>query len=434
MKARYVSFFLVTALLGCAVWSEFLRFRIRMLLFAGLLLSIIYLSINLPRWVLRYLFFAFCLVAVFCLGGLNLSATALANQIHVLPTYIFLPLVCSGILACILTKGDYKLVWLVLGFSFVVILYSSIKTIVAPVNASRVFLGNARNDEMLMIALDNLNGGVLGYAQIHGLPFVVCALIYIVKYARNVWLRIASGILGICAALAMYRSGYTAAMLCLLLVGIVSSVSVKNRKITIAGLCLMAVGFWGAVESGLLLSALETILPHMDASNSIGYKIKEFADYQTSVNGSAYWNVRSSAYAENWRLILQSPLYGHGEGVGPGHSQMLEILVGGGLMVFIPYIIYICSFFAFVAKCLPTKGRWYFVVASWIFLLLAYMKASALLVQYEVLLLMMPLALLVNKADFYAASYMACKILKLKCPNRVLYEVQYLNIKRMYGK
>ena len=414
-KPPYLFFSAVILMLTASIWWELLRFYIRMVFAGSLLLSFIFIGIYFSR-IYRTKHFPLMIVAVtlFIMPGLELSGYSLGLLIHSAPAQLILPFVAVGLLAYVLVKGDIKLLRIVLIVAGIFVLYTAFKTMRAEVNASRTFFANAASMDALMQAKENIDEGLMGYAQIHSIPFVVVGLVCIIRRAQKIWFKVVSVILSFVCLYALIKSGYTTATMCTGLAIVLSCISAKKKAISVALVVIGCVGFYFVVRSGLLLAILEAIAPVLDQKSNLVAKINDFAAIQTSVAGSAYWNVRTELYRLSWNAFCLHPIFGAGaESGGGGHSYFLDLLAGRGIVYFAIYITYYYGLFRFIYRVLPQDVKWYYTSACICLTLLLAYKANGLIAQNHVMCLVLPLMLLIRKQDFYAASNLMRRQLRL---------------------
>ena len=318
-KSSYLVYSTLISFLSASIWWELIRYHIRMAFATGVLVSALFLMYSIPKYYYTKIFcFLLLCSCFFLIPGLSIDADTVSAWIHTAPKILFLPFVCMGLFVYILIRGDYKLLKITLIVASVFICYVAIKTILGETNASRVFLANAQSFEALEQAIENIEEGVMGYAQIHAIPFIAIGIVCVVKAGNYIYKFLGVIIGGLCAC-ALIKSGYTTATICTGVGVVLSCISMRRRGLTIALFLFVSIFMYCLVISGGLLTILESIAPNLDQNSNLVSKIREFAAMQTTVNGSDYWNVRSDKYELSWEHFISNPFWGAGHGEQGGH-------------------------------------------------------------------------------------------------------------------
>ncbi len=389
MKFRHMWPAFLMALFAVTIFADVLRYHIRMCYGFSALFLIAYLVSKFNRFVLspiiKWLFLAiFCYISSFLLTGREDMDTIS----HMIVPYFLAPFACAGMALYIMSTGDEKIRKWALVLPLVPIFISALLTIRAPLDSSRVFLANAMNNEMDFIAIENLTGGVMGYSAIHSLPFLLCGLVAAAKNVKSTkWILIFWMLASICVVTVL-RSGYGACLLCTAIVLLFSIVRTKNRKMTLS----LAIGAGGIIlflwKAGIVLSMLLAIQQYLP-EGSIDGKISDLESQVKDSEGSEYWRDRVDLYAISFETFKKNPFLG-GENSG-GHSFFIDLLGQTGLIGVISFLIYYFTLYTMISRCLPSRNRWYFTIASISLFLLLLFKANGLTAQCFALFYLLPL-------------------------------------------
>lgn len=416
-KAPLFIFTMLVFMLTMSVWWDYARYRIPMFFAGSIFFALAFLAIWLARYYeTKYFFLLMLSVFLWLFPALEMSEETLSTWMHEVPQAVFLPFVGAGLFAYILIMCDYKLLKIVLVISAIFILYTALKTSAAEVNSARTFFGNARTVENVAKAIENLEENVMGYAHVHSIPFIVAGVVCIFKRADRIYVKLFAAAFGLICIYALLKSGYTTATMATGLVFAMSATSARKRVIQILTVLLGIILFAIMVRTGMLLSILEGIEPLLPHNTALIDKIHEFAAIQTTVNGSEYWKVRSFLYQLSWEAFCEHPVFGSGIGHGGGHAFLLDLLGRGGIVCFMPFMVFYIAMYKFVSRALPLDVRWYFFSSFLALVLLSSFKGPGLIAQNHIIFFVLPLALVSNRADFQNACIRIRRQLRLPLP------------------
>ena len=405
-KQLYVWFTTIILLLTASIWWEYFRLRIPKVFAMSLFLVLLFLYRRFSRYfVTKYFLMTLVASGVFVIAAMNSLSGLFATWSVIVPQTLLLPFACAGIFAYVLVKSDYKLLKIVLVLTVAFVVYTAIKTSAAEVNSARVFIGNALTQEMTFKAQENLENTLMGYAQIHSIPLIMVGVVCMFKKSEVIWIKYLVAFVGVVCLYALVKSGYAAATLATGLAVLMALISLKRRGISLFLMILGIVVVGVMVQSGFLLFVLEGIKPMLPDDSALVSKINGFADIQTTANGSEYWNGRFFLYQLSWECFMKNPILGAGWGKGGGgHSFLLDYLAQTGLFGFVPFIALYIMIYKFVCRVMNKDLKWYYFTVILTYMLLLVSKGPGVIAQNHIVYLVVPLALVANKHDFYIAS------------------------------
>lgn len=402
----------IVVLLGCLLslvtYLGVLRARLNMLNGISFVLILAYVYFNYGRLFATKVFLGSVLsffamlfwwygIAAGSLGLIIYYALASALQ-------FFCPFAFFAMLLCIANFKSYKRYVI---FTMIIVFVSSVLTLRAGMNASRVLAGNAEalGAEAAADAAALTSAGVMGYGFVHAVPFMGLGLVAVWKNARTVYFRNVAVLLNLVLFAMVFRSGFSTAILMyatFLLFAMIGSRHVKVTALVGGMLLAVLVVLW---KTGVVLAFLLAIKPYLGES-AFTHKIDALEESRKDVQGSSYINGRWELYDISWNSFLEHPVFGNSKAQTGGHSAMLDSLARIGLFGTIVGLLPFVWAYRFALKSMPKANRWYLHI-GWVGLLIFhFLKASAMTAQAYTCLVVLPVLLLWREEDYaYASAY-----------------------------
>lgn len=291
------------------------------------------------------------------------------------------------------SKVDYfKLTKLVLLFSFITVLISSFWTAISP---ELVRATVSIDNQDLLILYSKL--GLMSYGFAHALPLTFPILIFIAKHEKRRNKIILYSAVMICLLLLFQASISTAFFLGLLISTISLFIKVKNLRQFYLTLTLMSFIFmlWG---NSITISFLELIQPY-STGTAMESKIHDLLNtikYGELDGGEV--EVRAEKQELSWSTFYDNVLLGsHDKEQTGGHSFAADYLAYFGVIGFLPFILFLFFHLRYFYIKINLKIRPYYIISIFYYIAISFLKASAALEMYSMLLFVLPgLALLAS--------------------------------------
>lgn len=255
-------------------------------------------------------------------------------------------------------KFQHVFLWTSL-LSFFITMLLTLRTLAQYPGASRVLASNSFNEYGLETYRKMGTGGFdFIYSIVILIPISFVAVLMTKKKFRVLSIFFFGA-----AVLTVFLSGYTTAILLMLLTFVLFLCMVSKRNIFIFVILLPAAIFMFQTYRSDIAKQIYELSSNFGSKAVEGHLI-EIADIlakKTSVGDLD----RASLYRRSYEAFLSNPIFGTYASAGTvavsGHSTFLDLLGGGGLFCFVPYVLFLWTFYLYIKKKLNDK----LVKAGW---------------------------------------------------------------------
>lgn len=300
---------------------------------------------------------AFLMIFLFIYGVISLAS----GEYVLIYNYVFLlPIVLLSRKSIDIDEKHFRHFFIAITlFSFFITMVLTLKTLVQYPGASRVLASNSFAQYGLEKYRRMGTGGFdFIYSTVIILPVNFVAILKLQK-----GFRMMAVIFFAVAVMAILFSGYTTAILLLVLIPILFLCTANKRNIFIV-VVMIPLAIWAFREYRVDIADQTYELAGKFGSKAVEGHLIELADIlaqKSSVDDLERVNI----YYKSVTAFFTSPLFGTyaiaGTSLVSGHSTLLDILGGGGLLCFVPYIAFLSAFYLHVKKML--HDRW--TIAGW---------------------------------------------------------------------
>ena len=341
---------------------------------------------------------------------------------------LFVPV---AIFMAILAYADYRQFRRFVYAIALVMLPFLLLTIYMPIGTSRMNMATAMMiSESLMEEVEEVNRmGVMTYAPIHSLPFLVVSSVMLGRHLRTMREKMAAAIFASILVVTIVRSGFGYAI-CMTFALLFLSFAGAKRRAT-STIILLLLGMLGVflVKTGVVASILKSVQEGLGYGNVIGSKAEEV---EAVLQGRAYdasdFSGRLEIYKMAIRAFVRYPLLGAPPTVETGgHAYWLDTLGQWGIAGFVVEAVMMATAFRLERRILPKFQQYYYELAFVFYMIILCVKAGGMNVQTPTFFLMFPSMLILREDDFYFASNRVRRMFNI--PPRMLGQ-QFLRPKR----
>lgn len=279
--------------------------------------------------------------------------------------------------------------------AFLITMVLTLKTLIQYPGAARVLASNT----FAQYGLDRYRRmGTGGFDFIYSLVLLAPVCLAVILRTKRTVRLLTVAFLAL-VVLNILLSGYTTAILLLVLTPVLFLCMANKRSIVI-GIALIPVALWVFQAYRAEFANLLYDLAEQFGSKAVEGHIIELADIlaqKSSVDELA----RVEHYKKSVDAFLSSPLFGvymtSGAGAVSGHSTLLDLLGGGGLLCFAPYAAFLAAYYSYVRHRLcDRRARTAWNTATVLYILLQCV--NPIFANYLIVFTYMAIAAIVLKA------------------------------------